>query len=270
MMKVIFNLILALNLIFWVGVKTNLASVIAGGEIIVPAVENQDEDQNNDHSAPTELKQRLQREQQINQALHSVRGRLDGQPQAISSDPLQNQFLMNQAGSVENGQMNQSGMPANNIGNPSATNVPAVNATGNVANEHCRTLCGQYTNYNFATHLSNLVLGNNKMSVYYFDIVRVITQDSIQSPQECTAERLTPYLIGSNDRYVDRVIVQGMPTPRTHFNLCVKQCEQGGKGILYDPNNPAVQSLAEIIRMTQNMQTDQAFAAVAASGTGGF
>lgn len=296
MMKVIFNLILALNFVFFVDLAADHSMLTANNALgEISSSRHQGGQQQNEMGQSTELKQLLQREEQINHALQSMRGGLKNKSHRSFSASLESNPFLNNAtpktpqeshivaeDPTQLTPQNTDVMIKGDAVNPStasfnaqaekqgATNTYFQDVKNDLSNEQCKILCGQYTNYNYAIILSSLILAQNKVSDYYFKVAQWIANNSITSPKECTAERLAVYLVGNNDRYANSLLVQGMPTPKIHFDFCVKQCEQGGKGVLYNPQNPAIKTFEEILRITKNMQTDQAFAMAAASGSGGF
>jgi len=139
-----------------------------------------------------------------------------------------------------------------------------------LSNRKCHVVCGQYSNYIYATLISSIAQSSSVMSDEIIQNVTKFTGGQIKNKTQCTAEALTPHLSGKNELYSKNRFFPGMPRPRLFHRVCNKQCLSGKNGIIYKKSNPIIIELIKQYDFKHGEKEDKALAIIAASGNGGF
>ena len=162
-------------------------------------------------------------------------------------------------------------LPALNIdmNSPHNQNIQTQN-TPPPSNEKCHVVCGQYSNYTYATLISSIAQSSSVMVNGIMQKVTKFTAGQIQNKAQCTAEALTPHLSGKNTLYSNARFYPGMPRPQLFYRICKKQCLSGTDGVIFKKSNPVIIEFMRQYDFTHGKKDDKTLALIAASGNGGF
>lgn len=158
---------------------------------------------------------------------------------------------------------------ADNLQAPS-TNIKQPNQGKKPSKQKCGVVCGQYSNYTYATLISSIVQSASVTGNEMMQKVTTFTRGQIQNKAQCTAEALTPHLSGKNALYSKERFFPGMPRPQLFYRVCKKQCLSGKDGIIFKNSNPVIIEFMRQYDFTHGKKEDKALALIAASGNGGF